>query len=122
MAAFNYMVDYVFSRERRDDGQYPYVPVGAWILSPTQFETVILDEVAPARADELHWLHVNFADKNIEPWRVDGFFDYWRESRAPQRGSFGETEFIEAETIEEAGQKLLKQLSASLASGKWSPQ
>ena len=82
-----YMIDYVYNEKRFEKGLDPYVPCGLWVVTPTGFDAGYLPGFEE-REDEVNWL---------DP----GFMEYWRESRSPYRGAFGET--IETEKYESSG-------------------
>ena len=84
-----YMIDYVFDDKRHERGLDPYVPCGVWVVTPTSFDCGYLPGLEE-REDEVNWLLNGWIEQGIEPWRNEGFLEYWYESRSPMRGAFGE--------------------------------
>ena len=84
-----YMVDYVFDDARFEKGLDPYVAAGVWVVTPTGFDMGYLPGFEE-REDEVNWMLNDWIEKGIDPWLNEGFLEYWRESRSPYSGSFGE--------------------------------
>ena len=84
-----YMIDYVFDDKRHERSLDPYVPAGVWVVTPTSFDFGYLPGFEE-REDEVNWLLNGWIEQGIEPWCNEGFLEYWRESRSPMRGVFGE--------------------------------
>ncbi len=87
MAKLRYMIDYVFDEARFKRGEYPYVPCGVWAMSETQFEVGYLPGFEKRAQQVDTWLS-ELVENGIQPERVDGFLEFWRERRASFDGSF----------------------------------
>ena len=90
-----YMIDHVFDDARHERGLDPYVPCGVWVVGD-RFDAGYLpgfDE----REDEVNWLVNGWVEQGIEPWKTEGFLDYWRDARSPYRGMFGDIQTAEFE-------------------------
>ena len=95
-----YMIDYVYDDKRFEKGLDPYVPAGVWVVTPTGFDMGYLPGFEE-REDEVNWMLNDWIEQDVAPWRNEGFLEYWRESRSPYRGAFGE--IIETEEYEHGG-------------------
>ena len=102
MAKVRYMIDYVFDEKRDARGENAYVPCGVWAISETQFEVGVLEDDFPERSEEMHWFINDLVEKGIKPHKVEGFMEYWRDSRSPYRGMF--SEIVETDEFEHAVQ------------------
>lgn len=90
MAKVRYMIDYVFDDARLARGENPYVPAGVWAMSETQFEVAYLPGFE-ARAEEVDAWLTGLVEEGIDPVKVEGFLEHWRDRRPSQNGSFAET-------------------------------
>jgi len=95
-----YMIDYVYDEKRFEKGLDPYVPAGLWVVTPTGFDAGYLPGFEE-REDEVNWLVNGWVEQDTKPCLNPGFMEYWRESRSPYRGAFGET--IETDEYENSG-------------------
>jgi len=110
-----YMIDYVYDAKRFEKDLDPYVPAGLWVVTPTGFDAGYLPGFEE-RDDEVNWLVNDWVEKDIKPCLNPGFMEYWRESRSPYRGAFGETietsQFVSSyELIHHVLAKLTKEAS-----------
>ena len=82
-----FMIDYVFDETRHDRGLDPYVPCGVWVVGDS-FDAGYLPGFSE-REEELNWLVNDWVEQGVEPWKNEGFLEYWQEARSPYRGMFG---------------------------------